>query len=111
MKLLFDENLSHHLITTLGDLYPESEHVRNVGLKAGDDMQIWKHALDHDFVIATKDDDFRSLSVLRGHPPKVILLALGNCSTPLVEQLLREHHERLMRFAHDEYDSHIIISM
>lgn len=34
MKLLFDENLSHKLVRTLEDLFPDSEHVRDLGLKA-----------------------------------------------------------------------------
>lgn len=32
MKLLFDHNLSHKLIGRLADLFPDSEHVRNVNL-------------------------------------------------------------------------------
>jgi Domain of unknown function (DUF5615) len=37
MKLLFDENLSLKLVRLLDDLFPESVHVRDVGLKAADD--------------------------------------------------------------------------
>jgi len=32
MKLLLDENLSFRLIAALSDLYPDSAHVREVGL-------------------------------------------------------------------------------
>jgi predicted nuclease of predicted toxin-antitoxin system len=32
MKLLFDQNLSPRLTSMLQDIYPESLHVRNVGL-------------------------------------------------------------------------------
>lgn len=41
MKLLFDQNLSHRLITELGDLFPGSLHVRMPGLAEADDLQIW----------------------------------------------------------------------
>ena len=34
MKLLFDENLSFKLVRLLDDLFPNSVHVRDVGLKA-----------------------------------------------------------------------------
>jgi len=34
MKQLFDENLSHKLVRLLDDLFPNSIHVRDVGLKA-----------------------------------------------------------------------------
>ncbi|MDB9444820.1 DUF5615 family PIN-like protein [Anabaena sp. CS-542/02] len=34
MKLLFDENLSPKLSTCLRDIFPDSLHVRDVGMKA-----------------------------------------------------------------------------
>jgi hypothetical protein len=34
MKLLFDENLSPKLPSRLSDLFPDSLHVRDVGMKA-----------------------------------------------------------------------------
>ncbi len=39
MKLLFDENLSHKLVRRLADLFPDSVHVRDAGLKAAEDLQ------------------------------------------------------------------------
>ena len=35
MKLLFDENLSYKLVRLLADLFPDSVHVRDVGLESG----------------------------------------------------------------------------
>ena len=34
MRLLFDSNLSHRLKEILGEVYPDSVHVREVGLEA-----------------------------------------------------------------------------
>lgn len=34
MKLLFDENLSPRLVILLADLFPNSVHVRDMGLRA-----------------------------------------------------------------------------
>jgi len=42
MKLLFDENLSHKLVRLLADLFPDSVHAREVGLKAADDPVVWE---------------------------------------------------------------------
>ena len=42
MKLLFDETLSHKLVPLLADLFPDSVHVRDVGLKSADDAEVWK---------------------------------------------------------------------
>jgi len=91
VKLLFDQNLSHRLIRLLEDVFPDSQHVRNVGLKTADDPVVWDYAKAHEFVIVSKDADFHQRSLVLGHPPKVIWVRLGNCSTADVEQLLRHH--------------------
>ena len=44
MRLLFDENLSHQLVRLLGDIFPQSVHVRDVGLKSADDPLVWQYA-------------------------------------------------------------------
>jgi predicted nuclease of predicted toxin-antitoxin system len=72
VSLLFDENLSHRLIRRLEAAYPRSEHVELVGLKGQVDLEVWEYAAHHDATIVSKDNDFRQLSFLRGHPPKVI---------------------------------------
>lgn len=79
--LLLDENLSPRLASALETHFPGSMHVRDVGLKGKSDHQIWDFAAKNGFAITTKDDDFRSLSLLRGAPPKVIWLVVGNTST------------------------------
>ena len=43
MKLLFDQNLSPRLTRLLADIYPESIHVRDVGLREADDLVIWEY--------------------------------------------------------------------
>ncbi|MEB3294695.1 MAG: DUF5615 family PIN-like protein [Synechococcales bacterium] len=44
MKLLLDENLSDRIIHRIVDLYPNSEHVKNLGLINTDDVVIWEYA-------------------------------------------------------------------
>ena len=58
-------------------------------MAAADDEAIWQFAATHGFVIVTKDDDFRQRSVLRGAPPYVVWVRLGNCRTADVERFLR----------------------
>ena len=50
----------------------------------------------------TKDSDFADLSVLRGFPPKVIWIRIGNCTTAQVEKLLRANHDAIAAFAQDQ---------
>lgn len=58
MKLLFDQNLSHRLVSALEDLFPGSLHVRFLGLADVDDLSIWNYAKDHQLIIGTQDSDY-----------------------------------------------------
>ena len=81
MKLLLDENLSDRLLDRLADLFPGSAHVKKLGLLGSDDLGLWQYARTHGFMLVTKDKDFQQLCVLRGAPPKVVWLRVGNRST------------------------------
>jgi predicted nuclease of predicted toxin-antitoxin system len=105
VKLLFDENLSPKLPRRLADLFPNSLHVRDVGMKAIDDPSVWDYAKDNDFMIVSKDADMHDLSLVFGNPPKVVWLRLGNCSTSQVEKLLRRDFDVIKLFYEDEYVS------
>jgi len=98
MKLLFDENLAPALVEALADVYPESVHVRDIGLKSASDLLVWEYALDRGYTIVSKDGDFRQRSFLWGHPPKVIWIRLGNCSTRQIARLLRERSSKIEAF-------------
>ncbi|MBL8208299.1 MAG: DUF5615 family PIN-like protein [Blastocatellia bacterium] len=102
MKLLFDHHLSPKLAARLSDQYPNSSHVYLLGMDQKSDSVIWKYARDHGYVIVTKDSDFGDLSLLRGHPPKVIWLRLGNCTTNQVEDAIRRHNVEIAEFAEDQ---------
>ncbi len=102
MKLLFDQNLSPRLVARLSDLYAESVHVREVALERAGDSVVWQYAAEHEFTIISKDSDFHQRSLLLGHPPKVIWVRLGNCTTTDVEQLLRNRSAGIERFKEDE---------
>ncbi len=101
MKLLFDENLSSHLVDLLADCYPGSCHVRSVGLERGDDSAVWDYAAAHGFMIVSKDADFHQRSLLFGPPPKVVWVHVGNCSTSTIENVLRRHVGDLANFEQD----------
>jgi predicted nuclease of predicted toxin-antitoxin system len=81
MRLLFDENLSPRLVGLLHDPYRGSRHVEDLGLRGQSDRTIWDYARQNEYVIVSKDNDFRQLSFLLGPPPKVIWLSVGNAGT------------------------------
>ena len=81
MKLLFDQNLSFKLCGRLGDLFPDSNQVRLLGLDKATDAAIWDYAKANDFILVTLDADYADAAALRGPPPKVIWLRCGNRPT------------------------------
>ncbi len=101
MRLLFDENLSHYLVGLLEALFPDSVHVRDLGLERADDGAIWAYAAANGHAIVSKDEDFAERALLEGPPPKVVWIRLGNCTTPTVDALLRSRCEDLAAFAAD----------
>lgn len=98
MRLLFAEQLSEQLCLLLRDVFPDALHVREIGASGAPDLTVWQLAAERDCLLVTKDEDFHRLSVLRGAPPKVVWLRLGNCSTADVVRVLREHRADLQAF-------------
>lgn len=109
MKLMFDQNLSPKLVGRLADVYPGSEHVRNINLQEASDREVWDHARANGLAIVSKDEDFHQLSFLYGPPPKVVWVRLGNCTTTDIEHALREFHADLVEFDADEEGAFLVI--
>ena len=101
MKLLFDENLSFRLVGVLADIYPESAHVRDVGLLGAEDPAIWAYAAEQGFLLTSKDTDFYDRSVYFGAPPKVLWLRIGNSTVAETADLLRHQYILICRFYDD----------
>jgi len=109
VKLLFDENLSPRLVLALADLYPDSTHVHQRSLGSSDDLAIWQYAKDNGFAIVSKDSDFEERSVLRGHPPKIIWLRVGNCASAEIEALLRSAAPTISRFIQEDQEAVLVL--
>jgi predicted nuclease of predicted toxin-antitoxin system len=101
VKLLLDQNLSPRLVMLLANAYPGSVHVQSVGLDRDSDEAVWAYARTHGFTIVSKDEDFSEMVILRGFPPKVIWLQLGNCTTEQVGTALRALCEDIKGFGAD----------
>ena len=102
MRLLLDQNLSPRLKSVLIDLYPETLHVRDAGLESADDIDVWSFAREQELMIVSKDSDFRQFSFMYGHPPKVVWIRRGNCSTAEIASLLRDRYDDIATFHNDE---------
>lgn len=101
MKLLFDHNLSPRLVDRLADLFPGSTHLYTLGMDHEEDRQVWIYAQSHDFTIVTRDGDYNELLILHGFPPKIVWIRRGNCSTAVIEEILRTHIADIQALATD----------
>ena len=110
MRLLLDQNLSPRLNELLADLFPGSMHVKDVGLESATDDSVRAYGAQHGFATVSKDSDFRQHSFNYGHPPMVIWVRLGNCSTPEIEGVLRRLHDDIVSFKQDERRSFLAVS-
>ena len=109
MKLLLDENLSRRLVPALESGFPGTQHVDDVGLHGALDAAIWDFAALNAYTLVSKDDDFRQLSLLRGAPPKVLALAVGNGGSATVLAVLLDNYLRIETFDADEQESFMVL--
>jgi predicted nuclease of predicted toxin-antitoxin system len=108
-SFLIDENLSPRLVSRLAEVFPRSSHLRDVGLKGASDQHIWEFAAAHGYAILTKDDDFRSLSLLKGAPPKVVWVVVGNRSTAEILELVLANTDAIESFLSDPFSALLTI--
>lgn len=109
MKLLFDQNVSRRLVSVLAAEFTDSTHVGAVDLDTATDREIWDYAAEHDYVIASKDSDFRQIAFLLGPPPKVLWLRVGNASTTAITDLLRTHAGDITTFGQSEAEALLVL--
>ena len=109
MKLLFDQNLSFRLVPALSGAFPGSKHLKDFDLTREQDGPLWSFAAENGFTIVSKDSDFVHLAMVRGHPPKVVHVALGNCSTIRIEDRLLSDARTIKGFIADPHESFLTI--
>src|SRR4030095_13783807 len=98
MNLLFDQNISFRIIKRIEDIFPGAISVREIGFDHPHDYEIWKFAKSNDFTIGTFDSDFIDLLNLRGFPPKLIWLRMGNTSTKNIAEGIRKEQNTIIDF-------------
>ena len=105
MKLLFDQNLSFELVPLVVSIFPDSKHVKDFELTRASDDSIWTFAAEKDYAIVSKDSDFVHRALLRGHPPKLVYVRVGNASTQRIGQLLLDSQDTIKDFLGDPVES------
>ena len=101
MKFLCDVHIPYKLVKYLEKKGFESIHINKIlnGSKTKDE-DICNYADENDFIIITKDSDFRDRFFLKNSPNKIIKINLGNISN----KELIEIFERYLKF----FKNHLI---
>lgn len=90
MKFLIDAQLPPALVSWLRAAGHEAEHVREAGLLKTDDEAVWKHALQTQAIIMTKDEDFAAKSARTAHAPIILWLRIGNATNRVLQPWLEQ---------------------
>ncbi len=109
VSFLFDQNLSPRLVVALTQIFPHSLHVRDLGLASATDDEVWLFAKQNDLTIVSKDSDFHQRSFVFGHPPKVIWIRTGNCSTDDIVGIFHRRHPEIREFLDDQEGSFLAL--
>jgi predicted nuclease of predicted toxin-antitoxin system len=108
MKLLFDQNISYKIVKRLQENFPQCAHVSQLGLENSKDISIWNYAKENDFCIVTFDYDFIDFSILKGAPPKIIIIKNGNTKTDDLFELIVSFQKQINDFLNFDGDSTFI---
>jgi len=101
VKLFLDHNISHKLVARLADVFPDSTQTRLLNFGRTNDPQLWLFARKNGYIFVSKDREVSELAILRGSPPKVVWLRMGNCRTAAVESALRRNAEEIRKLEED----------
>lgn len=101
MRLLFDQNISFRITKKLQSFFSDCLHVSDCSLSNKEDSKIWEYAKKNDLAIVTFDSDFYDISIINGHPPKIIWIRTGNLSTDEISDLLISNKDSIEKFLND----------
>ena len=110
MNLLFDQNISLRIIKRIEDIFPGSISARELGFENPHDFEIWKFAKSNNYSIVTFDSDFVDLCNLKGFPPKIIWLRIGNTSTKNIAERIALERDRILDFLNNSENAFLEIN-
>ncbi len=92
MRFLVDAQLPPALARYLSaSMGVDATHVLDLGLLTATDSAIWQFALEHQYVVITKDDDFQVRAALSTTQPAIIWVRIGNCSKKKLLDVFAQH--------------------
>lgn len=66
------------------------------------DLEIWEYAKLNQFTIVTQDSDFNDIYLLKGFPPKILWIQIGNLRTNELATVLINQRLEISQFIEDE---------
>ncbi len=78
MRFLVDAQLPPALALLLTEHGHVAEHITDIGPADSPDRELWRYALEHQAVIATKDEDFANMIATGVDAPTVVWIRVGN---------------------------------
>jgi predicted nuclease of predicted toxin-antitoxin system len=107
MKVLCDVHISFKVVNFFRNNKIDSIHVNEIlDGSFSKDKDICVFADQHDFIVLTKDIDFRNSHFLSKTPKKLIRICLGNISNSALIELLTQNLESIQKIC--EHDSFIL---
>ena len=112
MKLLIDQNISHNIIDSISDIYPNSIHITELKLIEDSDLEIWEYAKLNNFVFLTTDPEACNRNVISSPSPKIICIQSEVVTTTKVEWTLRVNQDTIEQFIdNDNVSSCLLIKV
>ena len=101
---IIDTQLPPLMVQILFDLGYDACHTSQyLGGLLMDDKEIREIAINENRIIITKDSDFVDYYLVKGAPPKVILIALGNIKNRQLFDYLRQNVKEIQKFIDEDY--------
>jgi predicted nuclease of predicted toxin-antitoxin system len=98
VKLLFDQNISLHIISLIEESFPDAKHVSQLGIENFSDIDILNFAKENKYTIVTFDGDFYDLSLFKGISPKIIWLRFNITKTSYIATILNSKYSIIEEF-------------
>ncbi|BDC49070.1 hypothetical protein F183_A13860 [Bryobacterales bacterium F-183] len=96
MKFLIDNQLPFELAKLLASRSVECVHVRELGMEQTSDSRIWNYAAQHQYIIVSKDQDFRDLVIRTNGQCQMVWIRTGNCRVPHLLDLVSAHWDDIV---------------
>ena len=97
MKFLVDAHLPYGLVRALRNAGHDARHTRELPQgNATSDATICRVATEEGCVVVSKDRDFYDSLLLRGEPPKLLLIRVGNMRKADLTELFTQRLSQLI---------------